>query len=121
MNYENIKIKADGVVLPAPINLDINLEDLDADSERDVASGVLGRNRIRSDVYKVSLTYGIDDVENVKKVLEATSKETFPVELFDVKTCTRKTKTMYAGAKSMQYICNNGVWIKGLKFSLIEV
>lgn len=121
MNYENMEIKADGVVLPAPISFELNLEDLDADSERDVVTGILGRNRIRSDVYKISLAYGLDDVVSIKKVLEAISKETFSVELFDIKSGQRKIKTMYAGPKSMQYVCNNGLWIKSLKFNLVEV
>lgn len=121
MNYENIKIKANGVVLPAPISMELNLEDLDADSERDVHRGILDRNRIRSDVFKLSLSYGLNDMANVATVLKAISPAIFDVELYDVKSGTRTTKKMYAGPKSMQFICNEGVWIKGLKFNLTEV
>ena len=121
MNYEDIMIKANGVVLPAPISIDYSLEDLDADSERDVNTGRLSRNRIRSDVFKLSVTYAMDDVATVSKVLKAISPATFSVELYDLKSGNRVVKTMYAGPKSMQMICNNGVWVKGLKFNLTEV
>lgn len=121
MNYNDIEIKVNGVVLPAPIEYSYNLEDLDADSQRDVKSGVLDRNRIRSDVFKISLTYGINDMDTVSKVLKAISPSTFAVELFDIKNNIRATKNMYAGPKTAQMVCNNGVWIKGLKFNLTEV
>lgn len=121
MNYDTIEIKVNGVVLPSPIDFSYNLEDLDADSQRDVQSGILDRNRIRSDVFKISLTYGINDMDTVSKVLKAISPPTFVVELFDIKNNNRTTKTMYAGPKTAQMVCNNGVWIKGLKFNLTEV
>ena len=121
MNYEDIKIKVNGVVLPAPISIDYSLEDLDADSERDVNTGRLSRNRIRSDVFKLSLTYGTDDMATVSKVLKTVSPATFSVEIYDIKNSKRVVKTMYAGPKSLKMICNNGVWIKGLKLNLTEV
>lgn len=121
MNYENVKVIVDGTALPAPINLDYSLEDLDADSERDTRSGKLDRNRIRSDVFKLSLSYGIDDTDSVSSILNAISPETFQVEFYDVKKNLRITKTMYAGPKSFQMILNDGVWIKGLKFNIVEV
>ena len=121
MSFKNFEIKVNGVVLPAPIDLDYSLEDLDADSERDVKSGVLDRNRVRSDVFKLSLTYGYDDLATISKVLQAISPATFNVELFDIKSNKRVTKKMYAGPKSTKLICNNGVWLKGTKFNLTEV
>lgn len=121
MSFKNVEIKVNGVVLPAPVDLDYSLEDLDADSERDVKSGILDRNRIRSDVFKLSLTYGCDDLVTISKVLQAISPATFNVELFDIKSNKRVTKKMYAGPKSTKLICNNGVWLKGTKFNLTEV
>lgn len=121
MNYNDIEIKVNGVILPAPIDFSYNLEDLDADSQRDVKNGVLDRNRIRPDVFKLSLTYGVNDTATVSAVLKAISPATFKVELFDIKNNLRTTKTMYAGPKTVQMICNNKVWMKGLKFNLTEV
>ena len=95
MGFETLKIVVNGVELPAPISIDYNLEDLDADSARDAKSAELSRNRIRADVTKVSLIYGMDDTETVSNVLKAISPETFSVELFDVKENKRATKTIY--------------------------
>lgn len=120
-NYENIKLKIDGVELPAPVQIDYNLEDLDADSERDTRNAVLDRNRIRSDIYKISLAYALDDVETVSEVLNMICHETFDVEIFDIITLKRKTVKMYAGPKSMQFVLAGNVWIKSLKFNLVEV
>ena len=121
MNYDNIKIKVNGVELPAPIDIDYSLEDLDADSERDVQSGVLDRNRIRPDVFKLSLTYGMNSPEDISKILKTISPGTLSVELYDIKNNNRMIKTMYAGPKSTKMICNENVWLKGLKFNLTEV
>ena len=121
MNYDNIKIKVNGVILPPPVKLDYSLEDLDADSERDVNTGTLDRNRIRSDILKVSLSYSMNDVSTVSSVLKTISPATFTVEIFDIKNNSSTKKTMYAGPKSFQVLCIDGVWIKALKFNLMEV
>ena len=121
MDYSKIKIKINGVELPAPVSIDYSLEDIDIDSQRDVKSGVLDRNRQRDNMYKISIAYDIKDVETVSNVINMISPETFNVEIFDILTLTRKTYIMYAGPKSMQFISQGGVWIKGLKFNLVEV
>jgi len=121
LKYENIKLKINGVDLPAPIQISYNLEDLDADSERDTYNAILNRNRIRPDIYKIPLAYAMDDVETVSKVLNMIRPETFDVEIFDIITLKRKTIKMYAGAKSMQFILSGNIWIKALKFNLVEV
>lgn len=121
MDYSNIKLKINGVELPAPVSIDYSLEDIDVDSERDVQSGILDRNRQRENVYKISLSYDVSDIETVSQVINMVSPETFSVEVFDILTLERKTKTMYAGPKSMQFMSHGGVWIKALKFNLVEV
>ena len=47
MEYNDIKILIEGVELPAPSTMDIEYEDLDADSIRSISDGVLERNRIK--------------------------------------------------------------------------
>lgn len=121
MDYSNIKLKIDGVELPAPISMDYSLEDIDEGSERDVKNAILDRNRVRANAYKISLSYGINDIETVSKVVNMISPETFEVEIFDILTLERKTITMYAGSKSFGYMVYNGAWIKALKFNLVEV
>lgn len=121
LSYENLKIKINGVELPAPIQIDYNIEDLDIDSGRDTKSAILYRNRARADIYKIPLAYALDDVETVSKVLNMIHPETFDVEVFDILTLDRKTIKMYAGPKSMQFVICNNVWVKALRFKLIEV
>lgn len=121
MNYNDVKIKINGEDLPAPIEMDYNLEDLDVDSVRDVSSAIMNRNRIRSDTYKIPLAYGMDDVETVSKVLNMVHPETFDVEIFDIMTLKRKTLRMYAGPKSVKFVLSSNVWVKTLKFNLVEV
>lgn len=115
----SIKIK--GTVIPAPVSMSISLEDLDADSQRDVSTATLYRNRIRSDVLKISLTYSMDDISDVSNILNLVSDSTFSVEYFDIKSKSRKTTTMYAGPKQFQFVFINGNWVKGLTFNLTEV
>lgn len=121
LNYENMKIKINGVELPAPVQMDYNLEDLDVDSERDVKSAVLDRNRARAELYKIPLAYALNDVETVSTVLNMIHPETFDVEIFDIMTLKRKTIKMYAGPKSMQFVLCDNIWVKALKFNLVEV
>ena len=116
---QSIKIK--GTAIPVPVNIDVSLEDIDADSQRDVSSATLNRNRIRSDVVKISLTYSLNDIDEVSAFLNLISGETFSVEYFDIKSKSRKTTTMYAGPKTYQHIFLNGEWIRGLKVNLTEV
>ena len=115
------QIIVNGVVLPSPIQIDYNYEDLDADSVRDVSTGILDRNRIRSDTLKISISYAINSSDEIKMVMSAISAATFNVELFDLKSGKRKTFKMYAGPKSMQLVKYQGLWIKGMKFNLVEV
>lgn len=121
MSYENIQIVVDGVILPSPIDMSYGLEDLDADSERDTKTAILDRNVVRQNMFKVSLVYGIDDTVTISKVLKAITPKQFNVELFDIVNNKRTTKNMYASSKSLQFIVNNGVWVKGFKFNLVEV
>lgn len=119
--YNDLKIIVNGVELPAPVSIEVNLEDLDSDSFRDTKYAKMHRNRLRSSVSKISLSYSIDDVEKMSAVLNAIDPETFSVTVFDLKQMKRVTKTMYAGPKSYGYIMNSCVWVKAMKFNLVEV
>lgn len=121
MKYDYIKIKIEGITLPTPIDIEYSLEDLDADSDRDVISGVLDRNRIRSDMLKISISYSVNDTSSISTILKLISKEIFKVELFDFKEGKRVEKNMYSSSKTFQPLLVENVWIKGLKFKLIEV
>ena len=119
--YENIKLKINGEELPSPIQMDYELSDLDKDSQRDIQTLRMHRNRGLADVIIISLVYGLNDLSTISKVLKAIEPENFEVELHDLKENERVTKTMYASSKTAQFVVSNGVWIKGLKFKLVEV
>lgn len=122
MEYNDIKILIEGVELPAPSSMELQYEDLDADSIRSISDGVLERNRIRSNVQKVTLSYLLKDLVDIKTVYEMVSPSTFEVELRDDTQGKRVTKEMYAGPKSHSYIrTQSGIKGQAIKFSLIEV
>ena len=47
---DEAKIKVNGVLLPTPSDISVEIQDLDGDSVRPIATGVLRRNRIRSNI-----------------------------------------------------------------------
>ena len=47
---DEAKIKVNGVLLPTPSDISVEIQDLDGDSIRPIATGVLRRNRIRSNM-----------------------------------------------------------------------
>ena len=52
-------IKVNGVALSTPSDIKVEIQDLDGESVRPVATGVLRRNRIRSNMLKVTLTWNM--------------------------------------------------------------
>lgn len=120
--YEDIKILINGVELPAPSDYDIEYEDMDVDSIRGIFDGVLERNRLRSDVQKVKISYLIKDLDAITAIYNLIKPVSFEVELRDDTQGKRVTKTMYAGPKKHSYIrVQNGIKGKAIQFSLIEV
>lgn len=117
----DLTIKVNGTFIPTPVDIDYGLEDLDADSSRDVTTGKLDRNRIRKDVVKLNLVYGIDKLSDISLLLNTISGENFTVEYFDLIENGRIEKVMYAGPKSFRVIKAGGVWIKGFKVNFTEV
>lgn len=120
LTYDDIKIKIDGVYIPPPTELSISLEDIDMKSGRNIKDAVMYRNRLRSDIKKISLTYTIDDTDSISKLLRMIEPESFNVELFDLKNNKRMVKSCYAGSKSYKLICVDRVWVNGFKVNLIE-
>nr|DAT75002.1 MAG TPA: hypothetical protein [Caudoviricetes sp.] len=122
IDYELIKIKIDGVDLPAPTKFKPEFGDLDSDSSlRDVKKGIMHRMRIRAGVFKISLTYSIDDLEVVSKVMNMLEPPEFMVETLDIKTLRRKTYKMYCSKSKFEYIAvGDGIFSQGYTFDLTE-
>ncbi len=123
MNYQDIKIIANGQELPAPISIDTELSDLDADTSiRSITTGTLRRNVIRTNILKLTLKYGLQEMARVQEILMHLPAPNFPVTLYDVKTGERAEKTMYAGNRKFSYkVAGSSIMVDGLSFSLTEV
>ena len=51
-----------GVLLPTPSDISVEIQDLDGDSVRPIATGVLRRNRIRSNMLKSNIDMEFKDI-----------------------------------------------------------
>lgn len=121
ITWNNIKVLVNGTALPSPTDFSTNLEDLDSENSlRDIKTGVMHRDRIRADVLKITLSYGLEDPTVITQVLNLLSAKEFTVTLYDMKLGRRATHTMYCNKKSFQYINHGNVLVKGLKFDLTE-
>ena len=115
-------IKVNGVALSTPSDIKVEIQDLDCESVRPVATGVLRRNRIRSNMLKVTLTWNITPTIDIMNILNAVTPAEFDAELFIPTHGIRATRKMYAGNKSYNYIrTKEGLKAKSFSFALIEV
>ncbi len=79
---DEAKIKVNGVLLPTPSDISVEIQDLDGDSIRPIATGVLRRNRIRSNMLKVTLTWNLKTFVDVMSILNAVTPAEFNAELY---------------------------------------
>ncbi len=123
-NPEVIGLKIDGLEVNDEAVYDVELSDLDNEGYRNITNGELIRNRIRSRIYKISLSFDIAEIDRASNILKAIDKETFDVELFDIYTMKRETRKMYVGNRTFGYIVvQKGEFkyvVQALKFNLIE-
>lgn len=120
MQYNDIQLKINNTTIPAPIDMSYSLEDIDKDSGRDIKDAKMYRNRQLADVVKIGITYEINDVDSISTLMNLISDTFFDVEYFDIKSKTRVTKEFYAGSKSFNFVCVGDVFVKGLKFNIVQ-
>lgn len=94
-------IKVNGVALSTPSDIKVEIQDLDGESVRPVATGVLRRNRIRSNMLKVTLTWNITPTIDIMNILNAVTPAEFDAELFIPTHGIRATRKMYAGKQKL--------------------
>ena len=112
--------KVNGVAMPTPKTFNINISDLDGETNRN-ANGDLIRDRIATK-RKIEIEYQPLDSEEVSLILKSISPVFISVEYPDPQEGKVITKVMYAGDKTIpMYSIIKGVpkW-NGLKFNLIE-
>lgn len=112
--------KVNGVAMPTPKSFNVNISDLDGESNRN-ANGDLIRDRIATK-RKLEIEYQPLDSSEVSLILKTISPVFISVEYPDPLEGEIITKTMYAGDKSIPMYCivdGQPKW-NGLKFNLIE-
>ena len=121
LNKEDIKLTVNGYALPSPVSLSFSYEDLDKDSGRDIKTQTMHRNRLRANILKLSVEYGIDDSATVSTILGLVTNKTFTLTYPDPATGKTKSGTFYTGSRSGSFaVTGSGVIIKTLKFDMIE-
>ena len=105
---------------PTPTKFEIELSDIDSEGTGRGETGEMDRERVRADVYKVSVAFtniSSDDVSNIK---EAISGEEFEVTLFDGSYVTIRA---YSGNRTLSLKSvddmSNAFW--DMSFSLTEM
>ena len=95
-----------GVLMPSPRTYAVTVSDLDsADSGRG-ETGIMYRNRIRANVYKIQATFRVTRAE-LNKIMDAIKEASFSVRFSDPYTLSLKTCTMYAGDRHSTMLLNS--------------
>ena len=115
-------ILINGVKLPTPSTFKASFEDLDAEGVRPITTGVLRRNRIRSRVMKIELTWLLKDSPQTSTISKMVEPETFSVKVWDPLKGDYVTKTMYCSAFEYEYKRTlSGIKASALAANLVEV
>lgn len=108
-----------GVAVAAPVSLEVNLQDLDAETSGRNILGTMMRDRIAGGKRKVNLKWGPLDDSQIAAILNAVSPVFFPVSYPDP-ISGQKSITAYVGDRSAALLdYSSGKWL-GLSFNLIE-
>ncbi|WFF72668.1 hypothetical protein [Proteiniclasticum sp. QWL-01] len=108
-----------GVAVAAPVTLEVNLGDLDAETSGRNVLGTMMRDRIAGGKRKISLKWGPLSDSEIAAILNAVSPVFFPVSYPDP-ISGQKTITAYVGDRSAALLnYSMGKWL-GLSFNLIE-
>lgn len=115
-------ITIDGIVLPHPSSLSVNMSDLDSPDTTRNEKGYLQRDRVRSGLYKIELEFNAKTGTDIQKIENAIKKAKMSVTFPD--SSGMITKQMYVGDRVKDVALYNGGipsatrW--NLKFNLVE-
>lgn len=99
-------MSVDGVKLPPPRTYGVSLQDIDSSDTGRSETGVMFRNRVRSNVYKIQATWRLKRTD-LATIITAITPVSFRVTFFDPNTLTSQTHTMYAGDRSSTMVKND--------------
>lgn len=97
-------IKIGGIDMPNPSTYQVGTEDLDSENSKRTEDGIMRRDRIRAEVYSLSLSWEALTAEQLTTVATALRPAAFNVTFFDPVTCTEKTISAYAAKKSAELV-----------------
>lgn len=119
-------LSINGVAIPTPSKFNITYNDLDSEETGRSLDGNLHRDVIGTNFRTIDLEWKTMERDDLRKLLNALSKKTFPVTYYDPIKDTMVTKTMYAGNRKVDmynYVLgeNGGpIWLD-ISVSLIQV
>lgn len=107
-DYDKNKITVDGVDLPLPSTLPVELNDVDLDAYTNTKGQTI-RGRIREDVESLEFSYDVINGIELNSLLNITSKEWFNVSWFSEKANARVTHKFYRSKINYEkyYVCDN--------------
>lgn len=100
-------LKINGVVMPAPDtdSYALDLQDLDSENTgRGEETGIMFRERIRTNVRKLSPKWSVLTGAELKTITDAISAAEFTVTVLDPTAGSAQTLTMYAGDRHPAFI-----------------
>ena len=114
-------LEISGVAMPTPEKYNVSLSDVDADTSGRSETGYMHRDRVRSDVAKIELSWGGITTRQLETITAAIAAPSFPVKYFYGET---RTATMYAGDRKVELLAmhtdgTGAVW--NLSFNLVEL
>ena len=114
--------KLNGVLVKTPSSLQISYQDIDTDGTFRSLSGYMCRDRVRSNIVKLQVSWKYLTEEEAKKILNNIDGVFFEVSYFDPSKKSQQTKTMYVGDRTINvYSYRNGKSeYTDLSFNLIE-
>lgn len=111
--------KVNGVVMPTPDSCPITEYDLDSGDTGRPESGVLHRERVRSNVGNYDMAFTKLSVEEAETIREAIAPASIEVQVWFLGRYV--TRTMYAGDRSFELvITSDGKQYYNLTFTLSE-
>lgn len=119
-------LSINGVAMPTPSKFNITYNDLDSEETGRSLDGNLHRDVIGVNFRTIDLEWKTMERGDLKRLLNALSKETFEVSYYDPINDSITTKTMYAGNRKVDmynYVLgkNGGpIWLD-ISVSLIQV
>ena len=115
-------LKIDGFEMPTPSGITVTYQDLDSSDTGRNANGVMIRERIRTGVIKLTISWRVLYAEEMSRILTAVKPAFFTVRFYDPETASFRDATMYVGDRESTFytLRNDLIMYTDFEISLIE-